>query len=173
MSLNRIAKQKSKFAANQSKGWDEFAYSRYRAYSWRRIICLQARSSIYFTYRQRRRSRQGWWSKNDVSLSMQLWRFDVFFSLFVVAAEAWISLSTAVRIIVRRSKTFDYLIGRHTEIHYLIFRGAGRRERRKCEFPRRATGKFVVILGICECADLCVTPSLSYRLFSVLHIIHG
>lgn len=90
------------------------------------------------------------------------------FSLFVTAAEAWISLSAAVRIIVWRSKTFDYLIGRHAKTHYLIFLGTGRRERRTRKFPRRVTGKFVVILGMCECADLCPTPSLSYRVSSVL-----
>lgn len=164
MSFNRIAKQKSKFAANQSREWDEFAYFRYRAYSWR-IICLQAQSPIYLPLEATLETRMMIKERVSIYVIIMLW---CRFSLFVVTAEAWISLSAAIRIIVQRSKTFDYLIGRHAEIHYLIFRGTGRKVRRTRKFPRRMTGKFMVILGMYECADLHPTPSLSYRVSSVL-----
>lgn len=95
-----------------------------------------------FTYRQRRRPR-----RVDDPRTTCLYPCNystlMSFSLFVVAAEAWISLSAAVRIIVRRSKTFDYLIGRHAKTHYLIFFGTGRRKRRTRKFPRRVTGSKV------------------------------
>lgn len=55
------------------------------------------------------------------------------------------------------SAIFDYLIGRHVEIH-LIFRGAERRETPHVQVPTKGDeGKFVVILGMRECANLCST----------------
>lgn len=85
MSLDRITKQRGKFAANRSKEWNEFAYSRYRVYSCRRIICLRAWSPS-FTYRQRQRSGQGWWSKERC---VYLCNYTALMSFFFICRRNW------------------------------------------------------------------------------------